>query len=112
MAATPYVKGAAMTALNVHVLPIPKFEDTEGQSVDVLPMQSDLTLYQAAEILDVSAHYLAGLLDDEEIPYRTEGNCKILKLQDILDYENRNVKERNAVLAELVADAQELNMGY
>ena len=84
----------------------------EGQSVAVLPIQSDLTLHQAAEILDVSVPYLAGLLDDEEIPYRTEENRRIMKLQDILDYESRNIEERRAVLAELVADAQELNMGY
>ena len=84
----------------------------EGQSVAVLPIQSDLTLHQAAEILDVSVPYLAGLLDDGEIPYRTEGNRRIMKLQDILDYESRNIEERKAVLAELVADAQELNMGY
>lgn len=74
--------------------------------------QTALNLQQAAETLGVSLPYLVGLLDGGEIPFQTQGNHRIIQRQDLLEYEKRSTEERKAVLAELVADAQELNMGY
>lgn len=84
----------------------------EGQSFAVLPMQSDLTVQQAAEVLDVSVPYMTELLDNEEIPSRRDGVHRQVQLRDLLDYDRRNTRERQEVLAELVAEGQRLNMGY
>lgn len=84
----------------------------KGQSFAVLPMQSELTVQQAAEVLDVSVPYMKQLLDDEEIAARRDGVHRVVQLRDLLEYDRRNTLERTNVLAELVAEGQRLDMGY
>lgn len=72
----------------------------------------DVTSEQAAELLNVSHPYLASLLESGEIPYQSVGRSVRIRYQDILDYKNLRNERRKETLDELVAQAQELNMGY
>ena len=84
----------------------------DGQSLVVVPMESNLTVPQAAEILDVSVPYMTELLVQGDISYQWEEGHRVVQLRDLLEYERRTAEERKAVLAELVAEGQRLNMGY
>jgi excisionase family DNA binding protein len=71
-----------------------------------------IDLQQAAEVLNVSRAYLIRLLEQKKIPFRDVGGRCLIRLDDALAYKRRDDEERLEVLGELVAQAQELNMGY
>lgn len=83
-----------------------------GKAPVVLPLDTELSPQQAADLLHVSRPYLDNLLEQHEIPFLQVGAHRRIRLQDILSYKRNNDEERVKVLEELAAQAQELNMGY
>jgi len=84
----------------------------EGLAVVVLPMDAELTTQQAADILDVSRPFLIEQLEKGVIPHRKVGTCRRVALQDVLKYKEAMLQGRLKALDELVAQAQELGLGY
>jgi excisionase family DNA binding protein len=84
----------------------------EGNAVAVLPVETELSSQQAADVLNVSRPYLVKLLDDGKLPHRTVGTRRRVLLCDVLAYKKTVADARAKVLEELAAQAQELNMGY
>jgi excisionase family DNA binding protein len=87
-------------------------ELANGHALSVLPVESELTTSQAASFLNVSRPYLSRLLDQGKLPFHTAGTHKRVRLRDLKAYRERQDAESYAALAELQAQAQELNMGY
>jgi excisionase family DNA binding protein len=83
-----------------------------GRGVSIIPENAELTTVQAAAILNVSRPYLIKLLADGALPYRKVGKHRRILMEDVMTYRNRIDREREAVLDQLAADAQEAGMGY
>ena len=85
----------------------------KGQGFAILPLDKELTPSQAAEVLGVSRTHLMRIVaqKDSAIPYRMVGAHHRMRLEDVLQYREER-ERRGKALDELVAQAQELNMGY
>jgi excisionase family DNA binding protein len=83
-----------------------------GRGITLIPENAELTTVEAAEILKVSRPFLIKLLEEGKIPYRKVGNHRRVLMEDVMAYKTAIDRDRKAVLVELMADAQEQNMGY
>jgi len=76
------------------------------------PVEPELSLAQAAELLNVSAGFVERLLAQGELQSAAATGQQTIKLADLLAYKKRSDEEAAAILDELTAQAQELKMGY
>lgn len=84
----------------------------QGNAVSIMPYHAELTTQQAADLLNVSRPFLVKLLESGELAHRMVGKHRRMLLQDVMKYKENIDRARNETLNELVAQAQELNMGY
>ena len=83
------------------------------QGFTITVERDELTTERAADILNVSHPFLIKLLDEGKISYRKAGPRRRVRLEDVIAYKEDIVRRREAVLDQLVADAQEQGgMGY
>ena len=83
-----------------------------GESVMLIPLHKELTTQEAADILGVSRPYVVKLLEQGEIPYKKLRRHRRIRFEDLMAYKERSDREVELALDELVAEAQELGMGY
>lgn len=83
-----------------------------GQGVTIIPENAELTTVQAADVLNVSRPFLIKLLDEQKIPHRKVGKHRRIRMEDVMAYKASIDAERQSVLDQLAAEAQEQKMGY
>ena len=76
------------------------------------PAESEVTTQQAADLLKVSRPHLIGLIGRGEVPCRKVGKHRRILMRDLLAFRQRDHADRLSAMAELQAQAQELNLGY
>lgn len=94
--------------LFVHLLA----EMAQGHAVTLTSIPAELTTQQAADLLQVSRPHVVRLLEDGQMPFRKVGTHRRILLRDVLAYQHRTMATRAHALDALVAQAQELRMGY
>ncbi len=87
-------------------------EIARGHAVRISSREEEVSTQKAADLLSVSRPYLIGLLKQGEIPFRMVGTHRRLRLSDVLAYRERSEVDADSAYRELVAQAQELGMGY
>ncbi|MEK6750533.1 MAG: helix-turn-helix domain-containing protein [Pseudomonadota bacterium] len=84
----------------------------KGNAVNLLPVHTELTTQEAAEVLNVSRPFFVKLLEQGAIPFHCVGRHRRVRYQDVIDYKTAIDAKRLETLGELTAQAQALNMGY
>jgi excisionase family DNA binding protein len=83
-----------------------------GHDVRIIPVTAKLTTQEAADILNVSRPFLVQLLERGEIHYHKVGTHRRVCYEHLIAYKDRMEAEQRGAMDDLVAQAQELGMGY
>ena len=84
----------------------------EGNTISIVSSNPEISTQQAADMLNVSRPHLIKLLETKKIPFKKVGTHRRILLKDILEYNQRQAKERENQLELLAKQAQDLNQGY
>ena len=85
---------------------------SEGKSITIVHLESEVSTQEAADLLKVSRPHLVKLLESNRIPFKKVGSHRRILISDLLAYENELIKVREENLRLLAKQAQELNLGY
>ena len=84
----------------------------QGNAVTVVPMHTEMTTQQAADILNVSRPYLVKLLERGELGFTRVGTHRRIRFEDLMAYKKNCREQSDRAMDELVRQAQEDNLGY
>ncbi|GAA5502024.1 hypothetical protein Dxin01_01763 [Deinococcus xinjiangensis] len=80
----------------------------DGQAIQVIPVQHEISTQEAANLLNVSRPYLVKLLESGELPYRKVGPRRRIHLEDVLAYKLHLDSQRQEALKALADDLQDM----
>lgn len=83
-----------------------------GNAVKVVPVHSELTSQEGADLLNVSRPHLVKLLEEGALPFTKTGRHRRIKFADLMAYKKQRDHMSSVAMDELAAQAQELELGY
>ncbi|MEM6722137.1 MAG: helix-turn-helix domain-containing protein [Bacteroidota bacterium] len=75
---------------------------SEGQSISVVPITTEMTTQAAAELLGCSRPHLVKLLESGKIPFTKVGRHRRVLFEDIMNYKKAKKKEQEQLLIEMM----------
>jgi excisionase family DNA binding protein len=82
----------------------------QGNAVSLIPIHTELTTQEAADLLNVSRPFLIEQIESGEIPHHKVGTHRRIYLNDLMGYKDRIDRTSSQGLDEMVAISQELGM--
>lgn len=87
-------------------------ELAEGNAVEVVPIHTELTTQEAADLLNVSRPHLVKLLEAGALPFHKTGKHRRVRFADLMRFKEQRDRTSGQAMAELAQQAQALGMGY
>ncbi|PAT32770.1 helix-turn-helix domain-containing protein [Vandammella animalimorsus] len=87
-------------------------ELADGNAVRVVPVHTELTTQEAADLLNVSRPHLVKLLEEGVLAFHRTGKHRRVKLADLMEYKQARERASAQAMAELAQQSQTLGMGY
>ena len=84
----------------------------QGKAVGLIPINAQLTTQQAADILGVSRPFVTAQMKIGKLRFHKIGTHRRIAFSDLMKYRSELAKESEDAMDALVAEAQELNLGY
>ena len=84
----------------------------ENNMANITPINTELTIQEGADMLNISRLAFINLLNAKKIPFICEDNRRKVYFKDINEYKERIKQLRIISLEELSALDQEMDMGY
>jgi len=85
-------------------------EMSQGKAISLIPVNTELTTQEAANMMNVSRPHVVKLLEQGSISYHKAGSHRRIYLKDLLAYIEQNDNARDEALDELAALGQELGL--
>ena len=83
-----------------------------GRRPRVIAEDAEVSTFEVADLLSVSRPHLISLIEKGAIPFHRVGTHRRMKLSDVIAYKGAKDRTSDAVMDELVAEAQSLKLGY
>ena len=106
----PQVSDIVLPPSAVRILLSALQEMAKGHSVTLLPVDTEITTQQAAELMRISRPSLIKMLDEKKLPYRKVGAHRRVRYDDVVHYLETERARRKKVMEELVAETESLGL--
>ncbi len=83
---------------------------SQGKTVSIVPMATEVTTQKAAEILGCSRPHFIKLLEEGKINYAKIGKHRRIKFEDVLKFKNQMKQEQKNHLIEIMNNDDEIGL--
>ncbi len=87
-------------------------EISSGHPVRLVQGDTHLSTAELADLLKVSRPYAVRLLEEGKLPFYLVGTHRRVILEDALEFKNVQRQKSLEIMRELMAESQELGLGY
>lgn len=87
-------------------------EMARGNGIAVVPLRHELTTHEAAALLHVSRPYFIRMLEEGRLPFRKVGSHRRVRFDDVAAHLAREEARREALLARIAQESQDLGLEF
>lgn len=83
---------------------------SEGKTISLVPLATEMTTQSAAEFLGCSRPHLVKLLEEGKIPFAKVGKHRRVKFEDVVNYKNEMKAHQEQILMDIMKSDEELGL--